>query len=408
MSTLEIHTAGGVDTWNLLRWTSVEGDALEQEPPDGSKSTRLPPSPFGMAYPVALPEIGRVYLWADGFTSRAPNILLERELTQRYFKAAGALIKQYARRGAPLESAQAHLQQAQTFIQNRLWLESLVESVCAAEQSVVSIARTRLQRMRGRTAFLWGISSDYSEAVQQSLQVLTSPINLVHLALDDITSSGDGLLQQARSARITVAMSAPRSDSPHSHLETLHEALSCYRGQVRYWSIATHIERYPVSEKTVEALTTLCEAARTVDFGIVRLLHGIQGYSQPRSAYPLLERCVEAGVPFEGIHLEWCWYDGTLLDLDQVLERYGELGKPIHLELTLPPESGYEIFSRTEPLAWLEGACLIALSKPYVVSLRLPLQTTQDSAGMLTKENQISPYWDRICALAAWNRALLD
>ncbi|MFN3691189.1 MAG: hypothetical protein ACK4UU_09725, partial [Fimbriimonadales bacterium] len=127
-----------------------------------------------------------------------------------------------------------------------------------------------------------------------------------------------------------------------------------------------------------------------------------------QSDYPALERCVEAGVPYEAIHLEWRWYDGTLYDLDQLLERYGELGKPIHLELTLPPQGGYEVFTRDEPLLWVQGASLIALSKPYVVALRFPLGATEASAGLFTEAYQPTSYWEPVRELARWNRALQE
>jgi hypothetical protein len=404
VSALEISTAGAVDDWSLLRWTNAEGDALAIDLPSASEPAHLPPSPFGIAYPITLQEVGCVYLWTDSFTSRTSAILLERELAQRYLKEVSTLIKQYARRGAPMEQTQQLLQSAQTCASNQQWVACLAYSVQAAEVGATRVARTRLERMRGRTAFLWGVCSEQPEGVQTALEQLAPPANLIHRILDPADTSWEAVIQQAQSARVAVAASLTNSCSPAPPIDALRETMSRARGLVRYWTLARHVERH--REPATVALSELCEAARAIDFGVVRLMHGAHGFYHRQSAYPVLERCVEVGVPFEAIHLEWRWYDGALYDLDQLLERYGELGKPIHLELSLPPESGYGVFSRANPLLWLEAACLIALSKPYVVALRLPLESTEFSAGVLTEHNTPSPYWEQIAELAAWNRRL--
>lgn len=384
--------------------TNAEGDALGVEPPSAQEPIRLPPSPFGIACPIALSGVGCVYLWTGGFNSRISSISVERELAQGYLKKASALVSQYARRGVPMEQPQHLLQRAQTHSTRQQWIECLTYSVQAAEMGVTAIARTRLERMHGRTAFLWGVSSESHEHLETALNQLVPPANLIHLILDPANTQWEPVFQQAQSVRIATAASL--SGSPIPQIDALREAMSRVRGLVRYWTLATHAERHPSS--TTLALSELGELARAIDFGVVRLLHGTHSFRNRDSAYPTLERYVEAGVPFEAIHLEWHWYDGTLYDLDQLLERYGELGKPIHLELSLPPESGYEVFSRANPLLWLESACVIALSKLHVVALRLPLKGTEFSAGVLTQQNTISPYWERITEIAAWNRRLQE
>lgn len=406
VSATEISTAGAVEDWNLLRWTNAAGDALAMDPPSADEPARLPPSPFGIACPIALQGVGRVYLWADSYTSRTSSILLERDLAQRYLKEASALVKQYARRGAPMEQTQQLLQTAQTCASDQQWIECLAYSVQAAEVGATSVARTRLERMRGRTAFLWGVHSEQPAGVQTALEQLIPPINLIHLIFDAADIGWETVIQQAQSARLAVAASLTNNCSPALQIDALREVISRVRGQVRYWTVIMHAERFPVSETATAQLSELCESARAIDFGIVRLIHGAHGFHNRQSAYPVLERCVEVGVPYEAIHLEWCWYEGTLYDLDQLLERYGELGKPIHLELSLPPETGYGAFARVNPLPWLESACLIALSKPYVVALRIPLERTEFSAGALTEQNTPSPYWAQIAELATWNRRL--
>ncbi|MCX7925835.1 MAG: hypothetical protein N2554_08510 [Fimbriimonadales bacterium] len=408
MSALEIRSAGGVDDWRWLRWTNAEGDPLPLEPPGAGELTRLPASPFGIAYPAPIQGIGRVYLWADSLTARTSAIHVERELAQGYLKAASALVKHYARRGAPMEAVQTRLQHAQSHATNQRWLECLADSVLAAEQGIVSVARTRLQRMRGRTAFLWGIHAEHPAEAHTALQQLGYPANMIHIALQSPTPDWSEAIHKAQSARLAIAADIPNDDSPASFIENLRALMNRYRGQIRYWTLGSCRQMSAAPTSPPSPLSEICEAARAIDFGAVRLLRAEHSMDAQRSAYPFLEQCVEMGVPFEAVHLVWRWYDGTLYDLDQVLERYGELGKPIHLDLSLPPDGGYTVFTREEPRLWLEGACLIALSKPFVVALRLPLTATENSAGVLNPEKQPADYWDRVREIAVWNRALQE
>jgi len=408
VSRLEIRTAGAVDDWTLLRWTNGEGDALSLAPPCVGETATIPPAPFGIAYPALLKGVGRVYLWGNSFHARTQQIVLERNLADCYFRAASTLVRQYARRGAPMETAQERLQQAQALHREQRWVECLAASVAAAEASVVSLARARLERMHGRTAFLWGVWAEEPADGEAPLPALAPPLNLITLRKLDPSDGRRPLLQQAQGMRAAVAAFWAECDRFPQSVDALRDAITAYRGSVRYWNIAAHLHHCKPSEPLVQQISALCKAGRDADFGIMRLLHGAHGFYEAHSPYALLAQCTEAGVPYEAVHLEWQWYDGTLYDLDQLLERYGELGKPIHLSISLPPEGGYSVFSRDEPLAWVEQACLIALSKAYVVALQVPLRATASSAGALGSDGQPSAHWQQIAQVAAWNASMLD
>jgi hypothetical protein len=79
-----------------------------------------------------------------------------------------------------METAQQHLQLAQAMQTEQRWAECLAASVVAAEASAVSLARARLERMRGRTAFLWGVWTNAPAALP--FPALAPPLNLVALA----------------------------------------------------------------------------------------------------------------------------------------------------------------------------------------------------------------------------------
>ena len=408
VSLLEIRTQGTVDEWGLFRWTDNAGNALWVSPPSKDAIAELPPPPFGIAYPPYLEGIGRVYLWANVSATRQSELLLERALATRYAKAASGLAKQYARRGVLIETAQQYLQQAQALQAEQRWAESLAASVAAAEASVVSLARARVERMHGHTAFLWGGCVDAPTDNDISLLRLTPPLNLITVRTLEDTDSWRALIRQAQSIRAAISAFWTTDTLSTASVDKLRDAIAAYRGSVRYWNIASDLHCYNPSSELIQQMSTLCEVGRTIDFGIVRLLHGVHGFYKPRSPYVLLTQCLEAGVAYEAVHLEWHWYEGTLYDFDQLLERYGELGKPIYLSLTMPPETGYGVFSRVEPLTWLEQACLITLSKPYVIALQVPLQASEPSAGAVGSNGQPSDYWQQIAQVAAWNASLLN
>ncbi|GIV08495.1 MAG: hypothetical protein KatS3mg019_0586 [Fimbriimonadales bacterium] len=408
VSALVIHTAGAVDDWTLLRWTDGEGNPLLLEPPNTDTTVVAPPAPFGVAYPVPLEGVGCVYLWAGSFAARTASILLERELANRYIKSAGAVIKQYGRRGAPMADAEMRLQTAQQYFSSEQWQQSLAAGVQAAEQSVVSVAQARLQRMHGRTAFLWGACADDPKVAQQMIPQLSPPLNLIQIPIDGCHEAWQSISQQAQGARMAIAVVFDSQCDDAFAVDALRDALTRLRGQARYWSVAMRLHQMEPKNGTLNRIRERCELARAVDFGTVRLLHGVHCLYRPQHAYSMLNACVQHEMPFEGVHLEWYWYDGTLYDLDMLLERYGELGKPIHLTLGLPPSAGYERFSRAEPLEWVEGAALIALSKPYVAALRIPSQASKPSAGACKSSGAPSEHWERITQVIAWSRAMLE
>ena len=405
---MEIRTEGLVDDWAQFRWTNDAGDALERLPPQVDAIAKLPPAPFGIAYPAALEGIGRVYVWADKLTPRKATLMLEQLLTMRYLRAATTLVRKYAWRGASMESAQQHLQSAQALQSQQRWRECLAASVAAAEASVVSLARARLERMQGRMAFLWGVWVETPIDTETPLRALTPPLNFVTIRSVEQSEKWSPLLHAALEIRSAIAAFWAGCDPGSQAVDALRCLIAAYRGSIRYWNIVANLHRWEGSDVLIQQIGALCEAGRAVDFSIIRLLHGAHGFYEPHSPYALLERCTEAGVPYEAVHLEWGWYDGTLYDLDQLLERYGELGKPVHLSISLPPEAGYGIFSRAEPIAWVEQACLIALAKPFVVALQVPLQATERSGGALDADGRPSAHWQRLTQTAAWNSSILD
>ncbi|MCS7064686.1 MAG: hypothetical protein NZL85_00275 [Fimbriimonadales bacterium] len=397
-----------------VRITDTRREPLACKHPDDAQFP-YPGEPFGIAYPLSVPDFGRVYLWADGkgYTSRTHELLLERELAACRYQRSLEFIKQYQRKGVPLAELQARLDAAKPPAQpeGEPLLQSLRESLLAGEEAAIAVARFRLGRIGWREAFLWGVVlTDPATPVQP----LHPPFNQLSLSMaQQSPEAWEPVVQQAQQERLlirgesilTAEFVQQVAESPEppqeSLMSRLHDALSLYRGRIRYWEILSDLPDSlrllaDESKATLSLIGTLCEAARAIDFGIVRLLGVRYSLHHHHAPFDLLDRLVESGVPFEGVNLHLYWHDFDLLDFDFVVEHYGELGKPLHLTLHLPPaERGQagDFFwwapaSEAVQADWLLSAFTIALSKPFVVGVQIALEATAESAIQRLREQR--------------------
>ncbi len=355
-----------------------------------------PGEPFGLAYPLAVPEYGCLYLWADGkgYTSRTCELLLEQVLAHSRYQRSMEFIKQYQRKGVPLADALAHLDAAHPppVAEGASCLQSLQKSLLAGEEAALAVACHRLNRIGWREAFLWGVQLN---APSLSVPALHPPFNQLSLSMADVPPEAwESTVQQAQQERllvkgeklITLDVIRQATEQPVPLRESLLNRLQCvisvYRGRVRYWEILSDLpDSLQLLADDLKArlalLGTLCEGARALDFGIVRLLGATYSLQQRRGAFDLLDHCVEHGIPFEGVNLHLYWDDFDLLDFDMVVEHYGDLGKPLHLTLHLPSADQAE---------WLRRAWLVAMSKPFVVGLQVALDALAPSTLQQLRE----------------------
>jgi len=365
-----------------------------------------PGEPFGLAYPLAVQgschpstgghgEVGCLYLWADGkgYTSRTTELLLEQVLAHSRYQRSLEFIKQYQRKGVPLAGALAHLDAAHPppCTESASCLQSLQQSLLAGEEAVLAVACHRLQRIGWREAFLWGVQLN---APSLSVPALHPPFNQLSLSMTDaLPEAWEPTVQQAQQERllvkgeklITLDVIRQATDQPvpllESLLNRLQHGISLYRGRIRYWEILSDLpDSLQLIADDLKArlalLGTLCERACTLDFGIVRLLGATYSLQQRRAAFHLLHHCVEYGIPFEGVNLHLYWDDFDPLDFDMVVEHYGDLGKPLHLTLHLPPSEGDSPYNQAE---WLRRTWLVAMSKPFVVGVQVALDALATS-----------------------------
>lgn len=409
---------GSVQEATEIRLTTVGGEPLPSSlswVASGEVESPLK-TPVGVAVPIELPTIGRIYLWSNrndkGYLAQRSPMVLEKELIQHYQTKVAHMSAKYARKKVPTETVEHYLQQAKQADPTD-WRTQLNAVVCAGEALVSTIARTRLHRMGGRSAFLWGIRTETPHLPNLALNG-KNPLNLLALPVSTETD-WTPLMQLAQRERMVLkgeALLTPallrqwwRSGAPSEQVlgDYLHQTIGRYRGLIRYWDVASDPQEWmPTPFASLNDLTEfiaqLCEMARTLDFGIVRLIGVTHSFHHRRSGLSVLHRLVDAEVPFEAVHLRVHWYDGDLFSFDYLLEQYGELGKPLYLSLTLPPEepTGSD-FWRTEPDQWFEQACQIMLSKPFVVGATFPAQEQlPHQGGMFHSEGCPSLYWHRL------------
>jgi endo-1,4-beta-xylanase len=361
-----------------------------------------PGEAFGLAYPLAVPGFECLYLWADGkgYTSRPRELLLEQVLAHSRYRRSLEFIKQYQRKGVTLADALAHLDAAHppAVPESDSCLQSLQKSLLAGEEATLAVARYRLSRIGWREAFLWGVQLNTPSL---AVPMLHPPFNQLSLSMADVPPEAwEPTVQQAQQERllvkgeklITCDVIRKATEQPvpllESLLNRLQHGISLYRGRVRYWEILSDL---PDSlnlladdfKTRLVLLGTLCERARALDTGMVRLLGATYSLMQQRAVYDLLDCCVEQGIPFEGVNLHLYWHDFDLLDFDLVVEHYGDLGKPLHLTLHLPPADGDSLGKQAE---WLRRAWLVAMSKPFVVGVQVALNALAPSTLQQVRE----------------------
>ncbi len=421
---MRVQTLGSVQDGTQVRLTTVEGEPLCETlywSSDGFGECSVE-KPVGIALPIELPSIGRVYLWANnrhrGYSSQRAPIVLEQELVRHYLSQVSEMSAKYARKKVPTDIVEHSLQQAKQADPND-WRTQLNAVVQAGETLVSTIARTRLSRMGGRGVFLWGIRLNTPQLPNLTPQG-KNLFNMLAISLDS-EADWTPLLQTAQRERLVVKgerlitpevvrqWQAQGSFSQEVMSDYLHNTIGRYRGAIRYWDIGTHIEQWiPEPFRNISALaeflTLLCEMARTLDFGMVRLLAVSHSLYYRRSGLSVLRQLVDANVPFEAVHLTLHWHDGDLFFLGNLIELYGDLGKPLYLTVVLPPEERTaNSFWRAEPEQWFEQVCLITLSKPFVVGVTFPAYESLEEGknhlphgGMFRPEGHPSLYWHHL------------
>jgi len=194
-------------------------------------------------------------------------------------------------------------------------------------------------------------------------------------------------------------------DSVFDHIE---RCVQRYRGRVDYWDAVTglHVENCMnfALDRIIEATRVCCHAVKRTDPAakvILELVHPWGEYyaSNQRSIWPYhyAEMCMNAGVVFDAVGLQVFAGAGApgfhcrdMLDISDLLDRFGALGKSVHLTAVgapsaSAPDPGAAVGAAGGPQGsggvwhkpwdeviqseWLEEFYRVAVSKPFVTAV---------------------------------------
>ncbi len=372
MSNFIIRLEEGVGGVAYGRLASATGEPLPQAltAGEGDEWGITSQAPGGVAAPFHLPEIGCISIWVNnqgkGFTANHSPLTLSSAFLRERTAQLTQSLKQYARKGVPLTKVQRHLEAVQSATDPLLQMSHLIR---ASEALVRAVALTRLQRLKGRPVFLWGVhvhSNQPDTDHLASFNTLALPLGCEADWIPLIQYA-----QQERKVLLGAGLGAEALQAPERRLQS---CLMRYRGWVRYWQILDDTPAQLQSLGTDHAariaiLRRILQTTREIDPLSVRLLGVEHSLYHRKSGLSFLQACVELELPFEGVHLTLYWHDGDLFYFEHLLEQYGELGKPLYLTLKLPPETPHAVFWRENVAEWVDSFCWMAMSKPFVIGV---------------------------------------
>lgn len=401
---------------------------------DGEAEVLYPGTPFGIALPLKVQGFGRVYLHADangkGYSSRSHSLQLNSEIARSRLHAVAQQEKRYSRHKVDTASVRERLNHAFSLLeqagkvqavseQASLIEQSLCESLWAGEELALQVARFRVERIGWRDAFLWGCVPGQGELEQAEKEHFTPLFNFLPLDFSRWAPPGnhepqDSTLNWAQQAHITLkgrqllsretTIDYQEATTPgqlaDQLVERMSQALVHYRGRIRYWDILTDPHVWlPALGCNPEAMAAVTRqigyAAKEINPQCVRIISVQYGPTEP-SPFSYLRACVDADVPFECVDLRVHWAGIDLWEMDKLLEHYADVGKPIHLTLSLPPtqqERGgsfewHEVPSETMQADWMEAVYTLAYSKPFIVAICCsPLSDLSSEQGILRRDH---------------------
>ncbi len=357
--------------------------------------------PFAIALKLPVDGFGEVALYADnagrGFTPADFPLNLNLACAQTRLHRVKAALRQFQAQGFAFSKEIEHrLSRAARALRDaernperrdrsRLCNTSLVESLWAGEELVLAKAQQIIQRQPPRQNFLFGCNAfghpqggeAYDRLFRQLFNFATVPFywkGFEPTQGKPQFAQTDATVDWLQRNNITVKghpltwfheASIPDWVRQKSYGEVktlLHhrivEITGHYRDRIGYFDVINEAHAPPWAnelhyspEQFLELTRLSAEAARAGNPHLTRIINCCclwaenVAYSPPpqRSAYRYLKNCLAAKIPFEVIGLQLYYPDQDLFEIDRLLERFGQLGKPIHItELGVSSATGID------------------------------------------------------------------
>ncbi len=203
----------------------------------------------------------------------------------------------------------------------------------------------------------------------------------------------------------------------------LRRVVKTYGAYVQAWEVMHGIHAQSAFRLTFEQMMDLTRAAALVVkqaaprsmtvLGITRPW-GEYYASDPRSIPPAMyaEMAVQSGVNFDAFGLDLSVGAGQapniardLMQISSLLDRFGGLGKPVHVTAAGVPSGGGEPhcghwhagWTDEVQAEWLQGCYRIALSKPFVESIAwMRLADHEGLEGVLNRDGSPKRAWETV------------
>jgi endo-1,4-beta-xylanase len=398
--------------------------------------------PFAIALKLTVEGFGEVALYADkagrGFTPADFPLNLNLAFAQTRLHRVKTALEQWESQGFTfpkgigqrLRRADRALHEAERNPERRDRLRrcntSLVESLWAGEELVLAKAQQIIQRQHPRQDFLFGCNAfghpqageAYDRAFRQLFNFATVPFywkSFEPTQGKPQFAGTDATTDWLRHNRIAVKghplawfHEAGIPDwvrqKPYAEVKSLlhrHivEITSHYRDRIGYFDVINEAHAPPwanelhyAPEQFLELTQLSTEAARLGNPRLTRIINCCclwaenVAYSPPpqRSAYRYLKDCLAAKIPFEVIGLQLYYPDQDLFEIDRLLERFLQLGKPIHItELGVSSATGidrqsvlqdarglwHRPWSQTIQADWIEQFYTLCYSKSSIQAI---------------------------------------
>ncbi len=393
---------------------------------DGSATVVLPGKPFQVCALVNTPGFGEVVVYADNkgqgftkpgwvdFTSEAAATRLMRvKSALKQAEAEGVLLSQgFYQRLRAAEKESPH--------------KSLAITLKAGEDLTVARARHRIAQMNGqpREGFIFGCNAFgypargpiYQERFKELFNLGITNVYLSHYAPTETTRdftrtdnetawllSNDMRMKpcppfyMASGVTPEWLKNRPYSEVKQIAHDLVKEVAARYKDKTEFCEIMNEAHDYSNSLRlTPDEMTDLAgvtsRAAREGDPDVKRIINSCHLWGEyaaeptkdgkyRRSPYVYLRDCINAGVDFEIVGLQFYYPEYDLFEIDRLLDKFSKLGKPIQItEMGCQSAPGIDPNAQrkkgsagwhsdwTEAMQsdWVTSIYTICYSKPYV------------------------------------------
>jgi endo-1,4-beta-xylanase len=434
-------TSLGTHALNQLYFLDLNDEPLPNPPrkvEPGILWSQVPSKvPFAIALKLPVTGFGEVVLYADnqgyGYTPRDFPLSLNLACAITRIHRVKVALSKHARKTIPA-SIQKRLQRAQGMVQRALQPQNLperiqycnialTESLWAGEELAVAIAKQKIGQNPTRPEFRFGCNffrypdagENYTRLFRQLFDFATVPL---------YWSAFEPQRDQPQFQKLDAAikwLNKARIPPKGHPLVWFHEAgvpdwakkfsygvmkqrlqnrirsiTARYGDRIPYYDIINEAHGVPWAnelgysqDQFLELTQLAAQAARQGHPKAERIVNccclwaETVAYQPPpqRSPYQYLKACLQAEIPFEVIGLQLYYPDQDLFEIDRILERFGQLGKPIHItELGVSSATGIDLrsvlkdarglwhapWSETIQADWIEQFYTLCYSKPFI------------------------------------------